>query len=121
MPDYFPPEFSELERFGTMAYATEAERVRAKLGRSYADSKAFYDAVRPRLDEILAFLAKFQLGAMPPEVERLRWLVLSLADVAPAVDHWEGYAGASQVGGRPHTEHPIDAADSWDIRAQEGR
>lgn len=91
MSDHFPPEFSELELFGGMAHPTEADRVRAKLQRPYSELKALYDAVLPRLDEILAYLGKFQLDGMSAEAERLLWLILSLADVAPAVEWWQDH------------------------------
>ncbi len=54
--------------------------------------RAFYDALLPRAEAALAHLAQFQLGALPAPEERLLKLMLSLAEVGPAVE-WYGQAG----------------------------
>jgi hypothetical protein len=48
--------------------------------------KAFYDAMLARMEEILPYLEQFPLDKMPEDAQRLFYLTLSLAEVAPAVE-----------------------------------
>lgn len=89
MPNYFPSEFSDLEQFGPRALRTEVERSGERLSRPYSESKALYDAVLPRIDEMLAHVEQFQSEDLPADVERLFWLALAFADVAPSVEWWD--------------------------------
>lgn len=63
-----------------------------------ADLRRFYDAVLPLGEAALEYLRQFQLGEMPPAAERLLKLMLSLAEVAPAV---EWYGGPQVANGYP--------------------
>ena len=51
--------------------------------------RAFYDAVLPHAPAALALLAERQLGALSAAEERLLKLMLSLAEMGPAVE-WYG-------------------------------
>ena len=51
--------------------------------------RRFYDAVLPYGERALHYLREFQLGTLPPEGERLLKLMLSLAEVAPAVEWYK--------------------------------
>ena len=51
-----------------------------------ADIRAFYDAVLPRLEEIIRYLEDYRDGGMPPPARRLYLISLSLVEVANLVE-----------------------------------
>ncbi|AZI35532.1 hypothetical protein NT2_07_01940 [Caenibius tardaugens NBRC 16725] len=89
-----PPEFADLAPFLDWALATADERYAYRRNASRAELKAFYDAILPRTEAILALVDQYPLGALPEELHPLYHLVLSLAEVAP---HIELYGGAPGV------------------------
>lgn len=89
MSNYFPPDFCELEPFGPRALRSEVERSRERLSRPYAETRALYDTVLPRIDAILAHVGQFEPDNLPADAEHLFWLALAFADVAPSVEWWD--------------------------------
>ena len=86
----FPAGFEDLERFaGTWAVATERERNRQRLSSSMAEIQELYDALLPRMEEIIGYLNKYPLANMPEDVKRLFHLSLALAEIAPAVEFYK--------------------------------
>jgi hypothetical protein len=83
-----PKHFAELEPFLGWSLATERERTAKRQTRSMPEIKAFYDAMLPRLGEILNYLNGFSQEQIPDEVRRLFFLSLSLAEIAPAVENF---------------------------------
>lgn len=84
-----PRQFSALEGFvSEWALSTETERVRKRLSSSMEEIRAFYAAILPRMDEILAYLNQFPLDDMPTDAARLLYLCFSLAEVSLAVEWW---------------------------------
>lgn len=82
-----PESFADLEDFaGAWALATETERSQKRQASMMEEIQAFYDAMLPRMEQILSYLNQFPLDAMPEEARRLLHLTLSLAEVAPAVE-----------------------------------
>lgn len=83
-----PPAFSELERFVVhWVRETQTGRLYQRLSTKMARIQEFYDAITPRLREILDFVDQYPFGQpLPPEVERLFGLALSAAQIAPAVE-----------------------------------
>ncbi len=82
-----PEAFRDLEPYvASWALATERERSAKRQTSTMAELRAFYDAVLPRMEEILAYMARFPLDNIPDDVRRLFFLTLSLAEVAPAVE-----------------------------------
>jgi hypothetical protein len=51
-----------------------------------AELQAFYDAMLPRMEAVIAYLNQFPLDAMPADAQRLLSLTLSLAEVSTAVE-----------------------------------
>lgn len=80
--------FRDLEPYLAWSLAGEIERSAKRQASSYADIKAFYDTMIERMDEILPFLEQFSLEDAPDDVQRLFFLTLSLAEVAPAVENF---------------------------------
>ena len=58
-------------------------------GSTMAEIRPFYDAAIANADRALAHLRAFKLGEVPPAEERLLKLMLSLAEVGPAVEWFD--------------------------------
>ncbi len=85
-----PPGFETLEAFvPEWVLADTVARMEKRQSTSIDRIREFYDAMLPLGGRALDYLRDFQLGALPPEAERLLKLMLSLAEVAPAVE-WYG-------------------------------
>lgn len=85
-----PPEFAALEPYAHWALATETARNHHRDESSAAEIDAFAAAMLARFDEIVARLNEFPLDAMPEQWQPLYWMLLSLAEVAPAVEFYHG-------------------------------
>lgn len=83
-----PAAFAELEPFVSWSLATERERTAKRHTSDMAAIRAFYDAMLPRLGEILQYLDDFPPEDVPDDVQRLFLLTLSLAEIAPAVENF---------------------------------
>jgi len=94
------PEFAALEPFAHWALPTETARNQHRHQSSAAEIEAFVDAMMPRFDEIVARLNEFPLDAMPEQWQRLYWMLLSLAEVAPVAEFY----------------HRPDVPDGYDTR-----
>ncbi|MDB6083615.1 MAG: Xaa-Pro dipeptidase [Gammaproteobacteria bacterium] len=86
-----PEGFTELETWVAIwALPTETERNRKHLASSMREVKAFYDAILPRLEDILDHLRALEAGgrpkSIPEESKNLFYLSLSLAEVSLSVE-----------------------------------
>ena len=85
-----PAGFQDLEGFvGSWALASERERNHQRLSSSMAEIQTLYDALLPRMDEIIRYLNQQPLNDMPTDAKRLFHLSLSLAEIAPAVEFYK--------------------------------
>jgi hypothetical protein len=98
MPEYQLPEpFQDLTPYLAWSLPTERERSAKRQASTMAEINTFYQAVLPRMEEVLPYLAQYPLENIPAEVQRLFYLALALAEVAPAVENFgqpsvvEGY------------------------------
>lgn len=82
-----PAGFESLEPFVSEWVLRDAEARMAKRQSSdMVEIRRFYSAIVPLGDQALEYLRGFQLGSVPPEGERLLKLMLSLAEIGPAVE-----------------------------------
>lgn len=81
-----PAPFAHLTPFIGWSLATETERNRMRNTSDMRDIIAFKDAMLADVDAIVAWLDNYPLNAMPPEAQALMHMLLSLAEVAPAVE-----------------------------------
>jgi hypothetical protein len=82
-----PESFQDLELIAAVwSLATERERNRKRLSSSMEEIQAFYEALLPRLEAVIAYLNQLPLDSMTGDAQRLMYLTLSLAEVAPAVE-----------------------------------
>lgn len=82
-----PEAFQGLEPFvEKWALSREVERNRQRRSSTIEQLQEFYDAMLPRMDEIVSYLNQFSLDEMPEDAERLLHMGLSLMEVAPAIE-----------------------------------
>ena len=92
-----PEPFQDLAPYLAWSLPTERERSAKRQSSTMAEITAFYQALLPRMDEVLSHLAQFSPENIPEDVQRLFYLALALAEVAPAVENYgqpsvvEGY------------------------------
>ena len=81
-----PEPFQDLEPYLEWSLATDRERIIKRKTSTIAEITAFYQAMLPRMDAILSYLEQYPLEQVPSDVQRLFWLTLSVAKIAPAVE-----------------------------------
>ena len=81
-----PKQFEDLEPFAGWALPDEVSRARRRASSPMAEIQAFYDALLPRMEAVLGYLNAHPLNELSPEAERLMNMVLSLAEIGPAVE-----------------------------------
>ena len=82
-----PEQYKELERFvSEWALPSESQRNHKRLASSMEEIQKFYDALLPRLNEILSYLNQYPLEQLPAEAQRLMELSLSLMEISHAVE-----------------------------------
>ncbi|HTQ24600.1 MAG TPA: hypothetical protein VMI09_07875 [Candidatus Binataceae bacterium] len=86
MSTQLPTGFSDLEKFAGWALPTSTERNRMRRATPMADINAFYNAMLPRLKEVLGYLDQFSLQEMPQDARALLYLSLALAEITIAVE-----------------------------------
>lgn len=78
----------------TWARATENERSQIRWASAAADFAHFYEAMMPRLPEILEYLSHLPLDGMDDSQTKLFCLAAAFAEASP---HHELYAGSPDV------------------------
>jgi hypothetical protein len=88
-----PPSFAALEPYAAWGLATETERNRRRLSSTFQEISAFAEAILPQVEAISAYIdARAADGALSDETKRLYYLLLSLAEVAPAIESYHPQA-----------------------------
>ena len=81
-----PEAFEDLAPWADWALEPERARMAKKVASSMEELRAFYDAVMPRLEAIIAYLDGLPAGERPAPAHRLYLLTLSLVEVANLVE-----------------------------------
>lgn len=86
--DLLPGDFHDLEQWAALwALPTEAARNHRRVNGDYHDLEAFYHALLPRMEAVLAYLGQFPAdAALPAPARRLMHLGCAFMEVAPAVE-----------------------------------
>ena len=85
-----PAPFRDLTPFVHWALEPERARTEQRLASSMEETRAFYDAMMQRIDEILVYLEGYFGEDMPPSVHRLFLMSLSLVEVVTLVELYKG-------------------------------
>lgn len=101
-----PTQFAQLEPFSAWCLATETERNIRRLSLPQDELQAFADAIIPEVQGIVAYLDRQPLAEMPEDDKPLFHMLLSLAEIAPAIESY-------------HQPEVIDGYDSRRFPAQE--
>jgi len=88
-----PEGFADLAPWLDWALPTADERQARRLASTPAGLRQFYDAVLPRLEDILAEADKYPLGGLPAAIQPIYNIALSLAEVAPHIELYGGAVG----------------------------
>ncbi len=83
-----PDRFADLDRFEGWMLETWRERYDKRLSSSMDEMQALYDAVTPRIDEIVEYCNGFPLDSLPAEVRNLMLLLFSLGEASLPVEAW---------------------------------
>jgi hypothetical protein len=82
-----PQQFAELEVFvADWARESFRDRYAQRMKCTQAQLETFFNAVYPRMDDIVAYLNQYEVGKLPPPARDLYCIACSLMDVAPAVE-----------------------------------
>ena len=82
-----PDAFASLAPFtDKWVLASEKARREARMTSSMEEIKAFYNAMKPVLDDAIQHLNQFELEALPEAEQNLLWLCQSLVEVSVAVE-----------------------------------
>ncbi len=84
------PDLAEIQDYvDQWALATETDRIKKRTGSTLEELTAFYEAVLPRLREIILFLDQFPLKQIPAAYLPLTYVALSMIEVDQAVNKWK--------------------------------
>lgn len=85
-----PEKFGELRKFAAWALPTSGQRMEKRLASSREETRELYNAVLPRIEEMMELLNRYPLGEMPKDVKNLFDIALSFAQIAIYVEWFEG-------------------------------
>jgi hypothetical protein len=82
-----PAQFAELEQFAEWIIPRERERHLKRVASRIEDIQRFYDAILPRMEEIMGVLKEYPIdSAPPPAVRNLYLLALSFMEVSHPIE-----------------------------------
>ena len=81
-----PDAFQDLAPWLDWALEPESARTERREATSMEEIRAFYDAILPRLEEMIRHLEDYRDGDMPAPTRRLYLISLSLVEVANLVE-----------------------------------
>ena len=84
-----PADFRDLEAYSEWALEHRAERFQKRVGSTMAEITAFYNAMVPRLDKVVAYLNSKPLANLDPADKRLLTMAQSLVEVSRCVELWQ--------------------------------
>lgn len=85
-PALLPAGFDDLLPYLDWALPTESARSKKRLNSSMETMQEFYDAMLPRVDDVMQHLNAFSLETMPPVQRNLLNLCLSLSEVSFSIE-----------------------------------
>ncbi len=86
-----PSKFAQLEIWSDWCLATETQRNLRRVSLGFEEISAFADATMPEVEEVCAWIDahKADDGTYDPQTLNLFHMLLSLAEVAPAIESYD--------------------------------
>jgi len=81
-----PEQFADLEPYVGWGLPTEPQRLELRDQKSDEELKAFYEAMLPRLHQVVAYLNQFPLDQMPAEATLLFRMAKALMEISCTVE-----------------------------------
>jgi hypothetical protein len=82
-----PEQFQDLSTYASVwALPTETARNKARRESRMEDLTAFYNAMLPRMDQVILYLNQFPLDELPEDARRLFHIALSFMEVSLSVE-----------------------------------
>ena len=83
-------DFSELGKYlDEWGLDSAHERLRKRSEATLEESNEFYEAIVPRLEEIIVFLNQFPVDKIPNEYKSLANMALAICEVDDAINLWK--------------------------------
>lgn len=106
-----PRGFESLEGFvAEWALDGMSTRLAKRYESTIEELTGLYDAVLPHAADAIEYLKGQELGAMPPEGERLLRLMLMLQEIAPSIE-WYGHPVGPDCYDYRRVSVPVEIAD----------
>lgn len=86
MASQFPQPFEAFEPFSGWALLQREARYKKRIGSSMDEIRAFYDALRPRMEEMVEYLNARSLDNLSEEDSRLLNLALAWMDASRSIE-----------------------------------
>lgn len=86
MANQFPTGFKDLEPLSGWALSQRDRRYKKRIHSSMEEIRAFYDALRPRIEEMVEYLDARPLDALSKEESSLLWLALAWIEASRSVE-----------------------------------
>ena len=83
-----PTPFQDLEPYIDWAKPTMNERLSKRLASTFEDVTVYYNAMLPRIEDVLTYLNQYPLNQMPADAARLMNLALSFAETITCVEYY---------------------------------
>lgn len=108
-----PPGFEALAKFSKWNLMTADERTKARREATGVELQEFYNEVLPHVEAILNECDLFPLGTLPASHQGIYNVALSIAEVAPHIEFYQGQVGVPYAfeEARFHAVHGND--ETW--------
>lgn len=82
-------KFPELDEFvNSWGLSTAHERLVRRSNATMDEIRSFYDAITPKLEEVIDFLNEFPIDKIPEEYLALSYTALAVCEIDDAVNVW---------------------------------
>ena len=81
-----PHGYEDLAWLADWALPTERQRHGKRIGTPLDELQRVYDALLPRIENMIAHLDQFPVDALPPAEQNLMLLTLAFVEVSPSVE-----------------------------------
>lgn len=88
MSTNLPEQFLDFAPYVKWIHPTMEGRLELRLASTYDEMKELYDVMLPRIEEVLEFLDRYELGKIPEDAENLLYLSYSFLNSVSCVEYY---------------------------------